>query len=333
MRALAIATTVATSIVVAAPAFANDPAAAQVLFDQAQALMRQGRWTEACPKLEESQRLDPGDGTLLHLAACREHEGRIATAWALYEDALVAAKRSNNKGRIRIAQERVDVLGPRLHRLRVVVSPGDKSLAGFKIVRDDTAVSAALWNEAFPIDPGPHTITASADGHRKWSQSIDIPASSGETTVDIPLLEADPSASSSRSPKEEPRRLSLEEATRGDSQRTIGIALGGVGVAGLVAGSVFGALAFSKKSEADSHCAPPDYRQCTRAGVDAGDASETFGTISTVAFIAGGALAVGGAVLYLTAPEHGRAGADRRSGAIRLSGVITPSSVSLDARW
>jgi hypothetical protein len=118
-------------------AHANDPATAQALFDQARKLMTQEKWAEACPKLEESQRLDPGGGTLLHLALCREHEGKIATAWAHYQDALAWAKRDGRKDRVKIAQPRIDALTPRLHRMRVRVAPKSRKLAGFAVSRDE----------------------------------------------------------------------------------------------------------------------------------------------------------------------------------------------------
>src|SRR3954470_4044560 len=49
-----------------------DRAAAQALFDQAKELLARDNVTGACPKLEESQRLDPTSGTLINLADCYE---------------------------------------------------------------------------------------------------------------------------------------------------------------------------------------------------------------------------------------------------------------------
>src|SRR5262245_36723730 len=61
--------------------------AAQALFDQGRALVTLGRFAEACPKLAESLRLDPGIGTMLWLADCYENVGRSASAWATFREA------------------------------------------------------------------------------------------------------------------------------------------------------------------------------------------------------------------------------------------------------
>src|SRR4051794_29930041 len=59
-------------------------AAAETLYREAWRLMQEGKHAEACPKLEESQKLDAGMGTLLLLAECYERTNRPASAWAHY---------------------------------------------------------------------------------------------------------------------------------------------------------------------------------------------------------------------------------------------------------
>lgn len=300
-RTVAIAA-LGTSLVFAARAHANDPATAQALFDQARKLMSEEKFAEACPKLEESQKLDPAGGTLLHLALCREREGRIATAWAHYQDALSQAKRDGRKDRAKIAQERIDVLGPRLPKMRVRVAPANRALPGFRLTRDDVPVGEAQWGESVPVDPGARVLRARAEGRKDWTAKVEIPTGPNEVTVDVPELQID--AQAAETPKDE-KKVRFDDAPGGDGQRTLGLVVGGVGIAGLVVGGAFGLVSMSKNDEADAECKPPDHKLCTQKGLDAGEAATQAGNVSTIAFIAGGALALGGAVLWLTAPSGG----------------------------
>src|SRR5262245_32588034 len=70
----------------------SDSAGARALFAEGRALMDKDRYEEACPKFEESLRLDPGMGTQFNLAHCWEKLGRTASAWALFLDVAAAAR-------------------------------------------------------------------------------------------------------------------------------------------------------------------------------------------------------------------------------------------------
>jgi hypothetical protein len=301
-RRLALVATLGAVASWSAPALAADPAAAQALFDQARKLMLEEKWAEACPKLQESQRLDPAGGTLLHLALCREREGRVATAWTIYVDALSQAKRDGRKDRAKIAQERIDALAPKLPRLRIRVAAQNKATHGFTLSRDDGEVGAAQWDNPFPIDPGSVTLSARAPGKKPLSTVVEIPARGGEVTVDIQPLEDEGAAAGSVPRKVEPAHDEAP-ASDGSTQRTLAYVAGGAGIVGIAVGSIFGVVSMGKKSDAKSECRAPDYKLCTAAGVEAGKDAISAGNVSTVAFIVGGALLAGGAVLYFTAPS------------------------------
>src|SRR5262245_43042215 len=64
---------------------------ARTLVREARKLMEKGHHAEACPKLEESLRLDPGIGTQFNLAHCWEQIDRTASAWGLFMDVAAAA--------------------------------------------------------------------------------------------------------------------------------------------------------------------------------------------------------------------------------------------------
>jgi len=84
--------------------------------------------------------------------------------------------------------------------------------------------------------------------------------------------------------------------------RTAAYVVGGVGVAALAVGSVFGLRAFSKKSEAKANCSPGTFDQdckdpaASQASTDDGRRSAT---VSNVAFGVGVAAVVAGVVLWV----------------------------------
>src|SRR5678815_2674366 len=78
----------------------------RALFDDAKRLMASGRAAEACPKLAESQRLDPGVGTLLNLGDCYDQTGKPSRAWATFREAEAAALREGQSDRVRYAKRR-----------------------------------------------------------------------------------------------------------------------------------------------------------------------------------------------------------------------------------
>ncbi len=166
-------------------------AVAEGLYRQARDLMAAGHYDEACPKFAESQRLDPATGTLLNLAACHEKQGKLATAWIEYSDALFAARRDGREDRVEYARGRAAELEPKLSRLTLQLDAGADH-PGLEIELDGAALGRAVIGAPMPIDPGKHTLRASAPGRKPWTQAIEIAPLADQKVLSIPALEAAP---------------------------------------------------------------------------------------------------------------------------------------------
>ncbi len=136
-----------------AEASSADQAAAQSLFEQARKLMDAGQAERACPKLAESQRLDPGIGTLLNLGICYETAGQTASSYGAFGEAAVMARNAGDRARQGDAEQRAKAMEAKLSRLmiRVVADPRP---AGLTVKRDGRDVAEALFDTAIPVDPG-----------------------------------------------------------------------------------------------------------------------------------------------------------------------------------
>ncbi len=322
---LALAT---LTLVLSAPAgvFAqtSDKALAEQLFRTGQELMSQNRFAEACPKLAESQRLDPGTGTLLNLGVCHEKEGKLASAWSEYNDAATFARRDQRADRVQFAEQHIALLEPKLSRLTVQLAK-DADAPGLEIRLDGEVLGQAALGIAAPMDPGSHTLSASATGKLAWQAKIEIAAGPAEKTVLIPTLANAPAGSA-------PGAANAPSAKgSGKAQRVGAYALGGLGVVSLGVGSIFGLRALSKNKESNEqgcvgNMCPRDAAATRRLAKDAGN-------VSTVMFIVGGVALAGGVTLYLTAP---RAQADEAKPAgAQASLTLGPGSanVELTTTW
>ena len=165
-RALALLLTLSLTLIFSStPALsqsADDRAAAEVLFNAAVKNMEGKNFNGACPQLEESERLDPGVGTLLYLADCYENVGRTASAWATFREAAYLARSSGQSERERVANEYADRLRPQLSYLQLVVETPKTD--GLEIARKSDrmkspkAIRQVMWSTAIPLDAGTHMI-------------------------------------------------------------------------------------------------------------------------------------------------------------------------------
>jgi len=275
---------------------ARTGALAQVLFDEAVALMAAGHFDEACPKLAESQRLDPAGGTLLNLASCLENQGQLASAYATYADALGAAVRDGRKDREALVRERLAAIQPRIPRLELRVAD---AAPGLEIKLDGTKLGATSWRSALPMDAGSHTLEASAPGRATWTRSFVVTADSPHVAVDVPALAELPAAPTPPAPAPPPLGAPPGGEERRGSALATGLWIGGGAAA--AAGLVVGAVALASKGVSDDHCPTPT--TCDAEGVRAMSTARTLAWTSNVAIGVGALAAIGGFVVFFTAPR------------------------------
>jgi len=302
---------------------ARDPVAARALFQQARAAAAAGDMATACPKFEESYRLDPAVGTLLNIAACDQQQGRLATAWSRFQQAREQLPADDDR-RPQVAAV-VAELEPRLPRLTLRFP----AAAEVTVTRDGLPVGRGSDGLAIPADPGLHVVEVAAPGRhpRRYEvelaegERLELRCEPGEPTVAPPAarLASAPSTRAAEPPPAAAAAAGADADRRG--ARPAARVVGGVGVAGLVAGGVLRALAWSQKGTIDEYCDAE--RVCEGEGMDAVERARALQLASSLALAAGGAAV--GAGLYLGWARR----AEDRSPRATLAPTLAPGGVGL----
>jgi hypothetical protein len=313
----------------------GDSAGAQALFDQAKKLMAEGHYAEACPKLEESQRLDPGSGTLLNLGVCYEHEGKIATAWGKISEARPAARVTHNEDRERVARQRAATLMPKIPHIVVHIADGNDG-AGIEVKRNGQLIGKAQLGTEIPADPGEHVIVASAAMRKAWTTHITLEGNGQTVAVKVPRLEtaaplpaphtdAVSAAARGQPSLNSPQMVTQDESTGLGTQRTLALVAGRVGLIGLGVGTAFFLRSKSKHNEAEAVCPKSDACE-TQAQADLWTSATKAGNVATVAGLIGAAGVGAATALWFTAHTRNTTPATAQIG----SGV---DGIVLRGRW
>ena len=264
------------------------------LFEEGRAAARAGNYAEACARFEQSNQLDPADGTELNLGDCHEHLGQLAEAWRHFERAATAFERAHDD-RAKFARDRAAALALKLGQVRIEHADGLKvTIAG------RTEPPAAEITEH--VDPGSVEIRIGAD-----VRHVSV-AAGATTTIELrPALPPPPPHEPAVAPAP-PAVTATAAGPRAHRRVLASYAMWGTGALALGTSIVLGLAANSDYQHAESSgaCVKTGGRLvCTPGGASQVNHAITLADVSTGLGIAGLALGAAGAVLYLTAPrEH-----------------------------
>lgn len=315
----------------------RDTATADALFREARALMKGGDFKKACPKLFESQRLDPAPGTAINLGDCWEKVGKLADALQSYRDALDLLKPGDN--RLGPVKEQIASLDKRVPKLTIVLAPS--SPAGTKVKRDDVELGEGSLGVALPVNPGEHWVVVMAPGRAEARRKVKVAEGQRREYLAHPgSAPATAAASDGDTPHPDSQPVVAEPpgAAEDHSGRTTWAwVAGGVSVAGLGAGLLFSKFANDEEKRAEDKVAglPVDYcsknpnaSACADAA-DARDKRDTNRTVSTGAYIVGVIGAVAAVTLLIWPQDDGH----QPAAAATLSVRFGPGSAQLHGRF
>jgi hypothetical protein len=298
----------------------GDPAAAEQLFERGKVLLKEGDWTAACAKFQASMELDPAVGTLLKLAKCHEHEGKLARAWADYEAALSLNGQRSGQTEARRAElaefatHAMAALRPRIPRLRIVLR---EKPPGVHVTRDGQALPAAALDEELPVDPGPVEIVVEAPGYGTLRRAEVVVE--GQVTEVVMVLT--PETFRLVTPDVFPR--ATPPPAGGDRWRRAAFYFGGAGVVVLGVAAGFGIDTLVKVGQSSATCDAENH--CQPAGYDLRSAARTSQAYGFAALAVGAPLLLTGVVLFaIPSPKET---------APRAALTVSPGSVAVRGAW
>lgn len=225
---------------------------ADALFRQGRALMKAGDFRAACPKLEESYRLDPAAGTAVNVGDCLDKIGKVGGALLAYQ----AAQKLLAPGDPRITPVTLQIatLEKRVPRLTITLAVDAPE--GTTATRDGKPVDFLDLGKPIGVNPGELVIVVTAPGHESVTSNLTL--AEGEARHFVAEVGEPVRGGPVKEPPLLPEQSSVEARDAppddGSTMRTSGYVLGAAGVISTAFGVVSYADFLAKRSQADEVC-------------------------------------------------------------------------------
>lgn len=221
-------------------------AEARALVAEAAQAMKAKHWADAVSALRKARKLDPSTAINLELARALAASGKLTEARKVLRS---VAEGNDGALAIKKAHQALSALEPRIPTVKLTIA-GPPAGKGVTLV-DGVEVNAGD-DGVISLNPGSHTVGATADGFEPAEKDVDLTEGAHEEveltlTSSAPKAASAPSASADKSESESPT-----ESKHGS--RAPGVCLTLLGVAPLVTGSIFGVIATGAASSAKAQC-------------------------------------------------------------------------------
>lgn len=274
---------------------------AEKLFTEAIALREEGNDERACEKFRASHALDPAVATLIQVADCLVAEGRTASAWYAYRQALKLNRKADKSPALdRRARQAIARIEPRIPRLRLVIV---NAPTGTEATRDGEPIPRAAWGEELFVDPIATTVAVEAPGHAPFLTVVEVKERETRVvTVELAKLPAQEAPKRASPPTPAARPSSTAKPVVAWSSRHLvgGVVLSAISLTMFGVAGGFAGVTWTKLGDSDAEC--DSTNACSARGLALRDEARTAQTRGLVFLVGGAIVAGGGVLLFATAP-------------------------------
>ncbi len=236
---------------------AADLRKARSQFQRGIELEQASNWSEALQQFREVGAVRMTPQVRFHIAYCEEQLGRLVTALGGYELAFGEADQVGPDFKREVDTA---VQGLRARIPKLMIDRGTNAEAAL-VQLDGVDLGASSVGVEVPLDPGPHTVTATVPGYLQFTSTVELK----EKEVTHVTLDLQPEPTPPPAEKPPVKQVIVIEQQQSPN-RTVPYIVGGVGIATLASAGVLFALRQATQAELEKAC--PDRHACPESNRD-----------------------------------------------------------------